>query len=58
MMISAFTGWIACQRRSALKAISDATEVFFALLIPVINNTMSVLYYQLNPDTYTVVVPA
>ena len=50
-----FKGWTAWQRRFALRAILDATEVFFAFLIPVTNNTISVLYYKLNPDTYAVV---
>lgn len=51
-------GWTAWQRQFARKAILDATEVFSAFLIPVINNTISVPYYQLNPATHTVVSPA
>lgn len=50
-------GWTAWQRRYARRAISDATEVFFAFLIPVTNNTTTVLYYKLNLATYAVVTP-
>lgn len=52
-----FKGWTVWQRQYARRAISDATEVFFAFLIPVTNNTISVLYYKLNLATYAVVSP-
>lgn len=52
-----FKGWTAWQRRCARRAILDATEVLFAHLIPMTNNTISVLYYKLNPATYAVVSP-
>ncbi len=51
-------GWTAWQRRFALRAILDATEVFFAFLISVTYNSLSVLYYKLNPASYAVVSPA
>ena len=50
-------GWTAWQRQYAPRAISDATEVFFAFLIPVTYNTTTVLYYKLNLATYAVVTP-
>lgn len=57
VFIFVFEGWTAWQRRFAQRAILDATEVFFAFLIPGTNNTISVLYYKLNPATHTVVSP-
>lgn len=54
-----FTGWTASQRRSARRAISDATEVrFLRFLIPVTNNTSTALYCKLNPAASSVVCPA
>lgn len=45
-----FQGWIAWPRRCAQRVISDATEVVFPFLIPVINNTLSAP----NPASHTV----